>query len=122
VRQLLSHQAGLPVIDPPLDIETAANLDAVAAAIARQKPAWQPGTKQGYHAVSLFPDFKFGSSDKAFGMPGTGGSLGYADPDVQVGFAYTPNKWKFYLFNDPRQMALRDALYACLKEGGNPLD
>jgi len=53
VRQPLSHQAGLPVIDPPLDIETVANLDAVAVAIARQKPAWQPGTKQGYHAVSL---------------------------------------------------------------------
>lgn len=53
VRQLLSHQAGLPVIDEPLTLEKLADLDAVAAAIAKQKPAWEPGTRQGYHVVSL---------------------------------------------------------------------
>ena len=35
-----------------------------------------------------FPGFRFGSSDRAFGTPGMGGSFGFADPDQQVGFAY----------------------------------
>ncbi len=53
IRQLLSHQAGLPAIDEPLDLEALADPDAVAAAIAKQAPAWEPGTKHGYHGLSL---------------------------------------------------------------------
>jgi CubicO group peptidase (beta-lactamase class C family) len=53
IRQLLSHQAGLPAIDEPLDLEALADPDAVAAAIAKQEPAWEPGTKHGYHGLSL---------------------------------------------------------------------
>jgi len=62
------------------------------------------------------PDYPFGNSDKAFGTPGVGGSLGFADPDLQVGFAYAPNKSGFYLWNDPREEALREATYRCLKK------
>ena len=32
--------------------------------------------------------FDFGSSIKAFGIPGAGGAFAYADPDAQLGFAY----------------------------------
>ena len=53
VRQLLSHQAGLFALDEPLDKATVADLDRLAAVLARQKPAWEPGTRQGYHAVTL---------------------------------------------------------------------
>ena len=53
VRQLLSHQAGLAVVDERLTPGVLADLDATAAAIAKQKPAWEPGTKQGYHVISL---------------------------------------------------------------------
>lgn len=53
VRQLLSHQAGLPFIDTPLTIAELADLDLVAAAIALQPPAWEPGTRHGYQAISL---------------------------------------------------------------------
>ena len=53
VRQLLSHQAGLPVIDIPLTVEDLADLDLVAAAIALQRPLWTPGTRHGYHTVTL---------------------------------------------------------------------
>jgi len=59
--------------------------------------------------------FRFGSSDKAFGTMGAGGSFGFADPDAQVGFAYAPNKMGFYMWNDPREQALRDALGRCLE-------
>lgn len=53
VRTLLAHQAGLSGIDEPLDIATLANLDTLATILAKQAPAWAPGTRHGYHAVSL---------------------------------------------------------------------
>lgn len=53
VRQLLEHQAGLCAIDEPLDLEMLANLDVMAAALAKQKPAWEPGSCSGYHVWSL---------------------------------------------------------------------
>lgn len=53
VRQLLSHQAGLSAIDAPMDLKTLADPDLVAAALAKQAPAWKPGSKHGYHGISL---------------------------------------------------------------------
>jgi CubicO group peptidase (beta-lactamase class C family) len=53
VRQLLSHQAGLCAIDEPLNPRVLADLDAVASILARQRPAWEPGTRHGYHHLSL---------------------------------------------------------------------
>jgi CubicO group peptidase (beta-lactamase class C family) len=282
VRQLLSHQAGVCAIDEPLSLETLADPDKVAAAIAKQKPAWEPGTRHGYHGISLgwyeselvrrvdpqhrtigkffqdevarpldvefyiglpetippsrlariapykkwqllfnmdkmprpfvlgflnpfsitartfanpkiigepsgyndprvqrlelpasngiglvrdmakaygefamggtrlqlseetlsalkqpatpprdglldvvlgvetifslgyakpFPDFRFGLNEEAFGTPGAGGSFCFADPAAQISFAYAMNKTGFYLWDDPREKALRDAVY-----------
>ena len=60
------------------------------------------------------PRFLFGSSQRAFGHTGAGGSFGYADPDLELGFAYAPNKHGFHLRDDPREKSLRDALYRCI--------
>jgi len=60
------------------------------------------------------PDVWFGSSPRAFGHPGAGGSFGFADPDAHVGFAYVMNKMAFHLIDDPREKALRDALYRAI--------
>lgn len=57
------------------------------------------------------PHFTFGSSDKAFGTPGFGGSFGCADPDTGIGFAYVMNRLGFHLWSDPRELALRQALF-----------
>jgi CubicO group peptidase (beta-lactamase class C family) len=283
VRQLLSHQAGLAAIDRPLDLDTLADLDVLADALADQAPAWQPGVRHGYHGVTLgwyegellrrvdpdrrslgrffadevagplgidchigvpddldasrfatvhgfhpaemllhmhelpprfvlaflnprsltgrafgnpallgvtgnynrpdvrrleipaanghsnarsvaaaygavatggerlgltpqtlaalteparpptaglrdtvlhvdttyslgyikpFPRFRFGTSaGRAFGTPGAGGSFGFADPDAGIGFAYVMNRTGFRLWDDPREVALRQALY-----------
>lgn len=285
VRQLLSHQAGVCAIDEPLALEKLADPDKVAAAIAKQKPAWEPGTRHGYHGISLgwyeselvrrvdpkhrtigkffqdevakpldvefyigppedipasrlaridayqkwqllfnmdkmprpfvmrflnpfsitaktfanpailgdlsgynerpmqrielpasngigqvrdmakaysefatggkklklkeetlnalkqpakppsgglldvvlgvetifslgyakpFPAFRFGKNEEAFGTPGAGGSFCFADPQAGIGFAYAMNKTGFYLYDDPREKSLRDAVYRCI--------
>ncbi len=53
VRQLLAHQAGLFAFDEQTDRRLIADLDRLAVVLARQKPAWEPGTRQGYHAITL---------------------------------------------------------------------
>ena len=53
IRQLLAHQAGLCAIDQKLDKAALANPDRLAAALAAQEPAWEPGTHHGYHGISL---------------------------------------------------------------------
>ena len=53
VRQLLAHQAGLFAIEEPVDRNVVADLDRLAIVLARQKPVWEPGTRQAYHALSL---------------------------------------------------------------------
>ena len=53
VRQLLAHQAGLFAFDEPVDRDTVADLDRLAVVLARQRPAWEPGTRQAYHALTL---------------------------------------------------------------------
>jgi CubicO group peptidase (beta-lactamase class C family) len=283
VRQLLAHEAGLPVVDEPLDPKLIADHDRLADAIARQAPLWEPGTRHGYHGISLgwyegelvrrvdperrtlgrffaeeiaqplgldvhfgvaedlpkrriarieralvrslpglrdlpprmaiamanprsvtyrafanprlrspasldsrrfrhleFPaggalgtarsiaraymafaadppelglttatlaeltaaprppargwhdevlkvdtafalgfarphgELTFGSSVRSFGHPGAGGSFAFADPDVQLSFAYVMNRMGFHIANDPREKSLRDALYRCV--------
>jgi CubicO group peptidase (beta-lactamase class C family) len=50
VRWLLSHQAGLPVIDIPLALEEACAWEPVIRALEAQKPLWTAGTQYEYHA------------------------------------------------------------------------
>jgi CubicO group peptidase (beta-lactamase class C family) len=56
----------------------------------------------------------FGPSPRAFGHPGAGGSLGFADPDRHVGFGYVMNRMGPEILLDPRTIRLIDAVYASL--------
>ncbi|NBE54418.1 serine hydrolase domain-containing protein, partial [Streptomyces boluensis] len=47
VRHLLSHRAGVPVLDRPLRMDELAE---GPASVAAQAPEWEPGTGHGYHA------------------------------------------------------------------------
>jgi len=58
VRQLLSHQAGLCALDVPLTTGLLGDREALAAALAQQRPYWKAGSRHGYHAVTL--DLYFG--------------------------------------------------------------
>ncbi|RKT54253.1 serine hydrolase domain-containing protein [Saccharothrix australiensis] len=53
VRWLLSHQAGLPVVDGPLTFEQACEWDPVIRALEAQPPLWAPGTEHVYHSVTF---------------------------------------------------------------------
>ncbi|WNG38008.1 beta-lactamase family protein [Archangium violaceum] len=52
VRWLLSHQAGLPVVDAQLTFEEVCAWDPVIRALEAQKPLWTPGTEHLYHAMT----------------------------------------------------------------------
>lgn len=60
------------------------------------------------------PNLEFGINREVFGTPGAGGSYGFADPKHQVGYAYVMSKMGLYLVNDPREVALRKAMYRCI--------
>ena len=51
---------------------------------------------------------------RSFGHDGAGGSMGFADPDSGIAFAYVMNKMQPNLSADPRPVALIDAVKACL--------
>jgi CubicO group peptidase (beta-lactamase class C family) len=48
----------------------------------------------------------------AYGFPGSGGSLGFADPRTGIGYAYVTSKMGTSLTGDPREVALREAVYS----------
>ena len=52
VRMVLSHRAGLPVIDAPLSVDEMIAVTPAIAALERQAPSWTPGSKHGYHAIT----------------------------------------------------------------------
>lgn len=49
VRQLLSHQAGLPAVREVLADEVIYDWNAMTSVLARETPWWTPGTRHGYH-------------------------------------------------------------------------
>ncbi|MGP4095252.1 serine hydrolase domain-containing protein [Nonomuraea sp. KM90] len=52
VRWLLTHQAGLPVLDRPITPAEALAWEPMVTALAAQRPCWEPGTEHGYHALT----------------------------------------------------------------------
>jgi len=68
----------------------------------------------GRSRLPAFPPF--GPGPRAFGHPGRGGSIGFADPDARLGFGYVANQ---YVSGNPRYPDLRwptlvDAVYTSL--------
>lgn len=53
VRQLLSHQAGLPQAVPALSHDEMGDTIRAAAVLAEQRPLWRPGMAFGYHGISI---------------------------------------------------------------------
>ena len=52
VAHILSHQAGLPGFAEPICLDDLYDQDLCADRLAAQAPLWEPGTANGYHAIS----------------------------------------------------------------------
>src|SRR3984957_16934571 len=53
VRVALSHQAGIPGVEPQLTLDEIMDHDLVAARLAAQVPHWRPGKAHGYHGLTI---------------------------------------------------------------------
>lgn len=53
IAQLLSHQAGLCSFTTPAVVEDFYDQPTAAARLAAQAPLWAPGSRSGYHAISI---------------------------------------------------------------------
>lgn len=52
IAQILSHQAGLPGFVEPTSVLDQCDWESCCAKLARQAPAWKPGTTTSYHAMT----------------------------------------------------------------------
>jgi len=53
VRVALSHQAGIPGVEPQLTLAELMDHALVAARLAAQVPLWRPGKAHGYHGLTI---------------------------------------------------------------------
>ena len=71
-------------------------------------------TRFGLGFMMPVPGAMMGPNDKAFGHPGMGGSLGFADPEARIGFGYVMNLTGSSILINERPTALITALYESL--------
>jgi CubicO group peptidase (beta-lactamase class C family) len=62
----------------------------------------------------LNADGIYGPNQAAFGHSGWGGSFAFADPTAGLAMSYTMNRMGTLLRDDPRDLALIEAVYSCL--------
>jgi CubicO group peptidase (beta-lactamase class C family) len=94
-----------------------ADADVLGEATAPQSEGWCPVLEReatfGLGFQPTRPDRPFGPNEGSFGHFGTGGAVGFADPEARVAFGYVMNavrpRWQ-----SPYNQALIDALYSCL--------
>ncbi|MYQ42248.1 CubicO group peptidase, beta-lactamase class C family [Streptomyces sp. LamerLS-316] len=60
------------------------------------------------------PNASYGPNPRAVGHDGAGGSCGLADPEAGIALGYVMNRMGPHIADDPRKMALVDAVYAAL--------
>jgi CubicO group peptidase (beta-lactamase class C family) len=95
-------------------------LSAASVARAGSEQAYGPDlvlratTRFGLGFMLSHPAAPFGGDGDAFGHPGAGGCLGFADPRAGLGFGYVTCKMGLHVLVDPRATRLADAVYASL--------
>lgn len=60
------------------------------------------------------PDCRYGRGARAFGHPGAGGCIGFADPDYELGFGYVTSRMGQNILIDERAVNLINAAYEVL--------
>jgi len=72
-------------------------------------------TRFGLGFFMTQPMIPFGPNPRAFGHPGAGGSIAFADPDARIGIAYVMNQMQIGLAGDARGFGLIAEVYEALK-------
>jgi CubicO group peptidase (beta-lactamase class C family) len=72
-------------------------------------------TRFGLGFFLTHPMIPFGPNPRAFGHPGAGGSIAFADPDARLSFAYVMNQMQVGLAGDARGFSLIYEVYEALK-------
>jgi CubicO group peptidase (beta-lactamase class C family) len=102
--------------DAPLLVDREVLLRATAEAACGEDLVLGRPSRFGLGFQLTQPERPLGPNPSSFGHFGTGGSLGFADPEAHVAFAYVMNRggpqWQ-----DPRNRALIDAVYEALDGG-----
>jgi CubicO group peptidase (beta-lactamase class C family) len=92
----------------------------IAAAIVEQSAGLDAilsfPTRFGLGFMLTLPERPFGPNPRAFGHPGRGGSIGFADLDGGIGFGYVVNQYQTGTLRNPdlRWPTLVEAVYASL--------
>ena len=93
--------------------------NAIAAATAEQSRGrdailqTEVAFGSGFILSGAAQDLRFGS-ERGFGHPGAGGSIGFADPSEGLGFGYVTSRMGQSLFMDQRAVGLVECLYGLL--------
>lgn len=85
-------------------------------AVTRRDLILKVDTSFSFGFMKPFPMLPFGSSERAYGHTGSGGSFAFADPDRRLGYAYAMNRAGFAVPTDPRELAIRGALDRTLEK------
>jgi len=109
-----------------LDGVTLTSAETIAAATKREtfrqdevlslELGWALGYGTGGTPISVA-----GLRVTAFGHSGYGGSIGFADPEIEMSFGYVPNALALDLVGDVRAKGLADAARACVEGKNAPL-
>ena len=75
---------------------------------------WPVAFRIGYGFLRPHEPFNFSPIDTAFGHPGLGGSIAFADPERDLAFAYVTRRLDARFELDPRAARLIAASYAAL--------
>ncbi len=102
-----------------LDGVTLMRRDSLERAIAEQHSLTEIVLGRTYHQALGFvrnspPIVPMGPNPRAFGHHGVGGSVGFADPDARIGFAYATNTMHARLDIGPRAGSLIEATFDSL--------
>ncbi|MFD1216496.1 serine hydrolase domain-containing protein [Microbulbifer celer] len=95
------------------------SVDAISAATVEQSRGQdailqtEVAFGSGFILSGAAQDLYFGS-ERGFGHPGAGGSIGFADPSEGLGFGYVTSRMGQSLFMDQRAVSLVESLYGLI--------
>jgi CubicO group peptidase (beta-lactamase class C family) len=103
-----------------IEPEDLARMGAVQSAVGEDRVLRGPGRwtlgfhKSGYSPAGEEPAVRVALSEEAFGHTGFGGSIGFADPGVDLSFAYVMNQMGLAMGLSETGQSLVDATYRAL--------